>query len=277
MEKELKNTTDGVSENGAACGQREPSCYILSVSYGNDSIALIQWAHEKGLENVFVVYCDTGWSHPDWPHRVKKGMALADSYGFTTWNVRGEFTFESMVRMKKGFPSQRYQFCSGILKVFPFLDFTEFLDPDCEAIVLIGKRREESENRKDTPEFIASSEYHEGRTVWHPLYKHTENSRNGLIERAGMDVLQHRSMECCPCVNANRKDLRETPEEQVEKVRVLERAINNNMFRAYKKQGATGIDEVMEWANSGRGQYVRGQGKLWNYRGELCGSGMCGI
>ena len=33
---------------------------------------------------------------------------------------------------------------------------------------------------------------------------------------------------------------------------------------------------LIQWANSGRGQYVHGQGKLWNYRGELCGSGMCG-
>lgn len=264
-------------EKGRACGLSTAPCYIISVSYGNDSIAIIQWAHEQGLENCFVVYCDTGWAHPGWPVRVKKGMELADSYGFTTWNVQGEFTFESMVRMKKGFPSQRYQFCSGILKIIPFLDFAEYLDPDCNAIVIIGKRREESESRKDTPEFIASSEYHEGRTVWHPLYKHSEKERDSLISRAGFEALPHRSMECCPCVNANRSDLRATPEEQIEKVRVLENAISNNMFRAYKKQGATGIDEVMEWANSGRGKYKHGQMKMWNYRGELCGSGMCGI
>lgn len=269
--------TNECQKTAVPAGQSTAPCYIISVSYGNDSIALIQWAHEQGLENCIVVYCNTGWSHPDWPARVKKGTKLAQKYGFIATSIRGEFTFESMVKMKKGFPSQRYQFCSGLLKVIPFNDFTNSVDPEHECIVLIGKRRGESEARKNTPEFIDKDKYHECRTVWHPLYKHTDLMRDELIKRAGFKVLPHRSMECCPCVNANRGDLRNTPERQIEKVRRLEKYINNYMFRAAKKQGATGIDEVMEWANSARGKYKHGQIRLWNYRGELCGSGLCGI
>jgi len=250
-------------------------CYIISVSYGNDSIALIQWAHEQELDNCFVVYCDTGWAHPDWPARVKKGMALAEKYGFVTWNVKG-MGFEEMVMMKKGFPSNKMQFCSGILKVIPFGDFAEFIDPAKEATVIIGKRRAESQSRANIPEFVPQSEHQEGRNVWHPLYKHTDKERNKLIRKAGFKPLPHRSLECCPCVNANRMDLRQTPEVQLDKLRRLEAETGRELFRAYRHQGAWGIDEVMEWANSGRGQYIHGQGKLWNYRGELCGSGMCG-
>lgn len=251
-------------------------CYILSVSYGNDSIALLRWAKEYGLENVFVVYCDTGWAHPDWHRRVKKGMALADRYGFVTWSVKG-MSFEEMVLMRNGFPSQLYQWCSGLLKTIPFGDFAEFIDPNKEAVVVLGKRRAESKNRAKTPEFILASEYHEGRTVWHPLYKHTDKERNKLLKRAGFKPLSHRSMECCPCVNANRSDLRNTPESQIEKVRRLERLTGKEMFRAYRHQGAWGIDQVMEWAASGRGKYHKDQMRLWNYKGELCPSGLCGI
>ncbi len=251
--------------------------YIISVSYGNDSVALIQWAHEQGLENVFAVYCDTGWAHPDWPGRVAKGMALAEKYGFTTWNVKGQFTFESMVKMKKGFPSQKMQFCSGILKVIPFGDFAEFIDPAKKATVIIGKRRSESRARANTPEFVIASEHQEGRNVWHPLYKHTDEERDTLIKRAGFKPLLHRSMECCPCVNANRQDLRETPESQIEKLRKLEADTGRELFRAYKHQGAWGIDEVMEWAHSSPGSFIKGQQKIWDYKGELCPSGLCGM
>jgi len=41
--------------------------YCISSSYGNDSIALIQLAHDLGLQDVTVAYCDTGWASDEWP------------------------------------------------------------------------------------------------------------------------------------------------------------------------------------------------------------------
>jgi 3'-phosphoadenosine 5'-phosphosulfate sulfotransferase (PAPS reductase)/FAD synthetase len=258
-------------------GQCRADCYIISVSYGNDSIALIQWAQEQGLKNCYVVYCDTGWAHPNWYKRVKIGATLAKRYGFKARTTTPEVTFPELVRIKKGFPGQKFQFCSGILKGIPFLQEANRIDPENRAIVVIGKRRAESNNRKDTPEFICNSEYHEGRNVWHPLFKHTDVERNELVKKTGIEVLQNRSMECCPCVNANRKDLLETPEIQIEKVRQLELEIGKTMFRPYRHMGATGIDEVLKWATSDTGKYHKGQMLLWNHLGEYCHSGLCGI
>lgn len=269
--------TETIQENGRACGSAGTPCYVISASYGNDSIALLQFAKDAGLKNVLVVYCDTGWAHPEWENRIRQGEELAKKYGFKPYVVRGEFDFESMVRMKKGFPSQKMQFCSGILKVIPFNTFLADIDPEKKAVVIIGKRRAESRARANTPEFIEADEHQEGRKVWHPLYKHTDEARNLLIEKAGFDVLPHRSLECCPCVNANRQDLRMTPESQLDRLRKLEAETGRELFRAYKHQGAWGIDEVMEWAHSGRGKYVKGQLKLWNYRGEMCKAGLCGM
>ena len=39
--------------------------HLIFASYGNDSIALIQWAHERSLPDVHVAYTDTGWA-ADW-------------------------------------------------------------------------------------------------------------------------------------------------------------------------------------------------------------------
>lgn len=251
--------------------------YLISTSMGNDSIALIQWAHERELEDCYVIYMDTGWSHPDWSDRVRKGELLAEQYGFVTWRTRSRFTFAEWVEHKKMFPTNKYQWCTSYLKIIPFGIFLDFIDPLCDATVIVGKRRVESKKRKSTQEFETKSNYYTGRTIWNPLYKHSDKDRNKLLTRAGFKVLPHRSLECCPCVNAGRHDLRETPEVCIERVRSLEQVTGKTMYGTSRYQGASGIDEVMEWAASGKGKYKKGQGRLWNYKGELCGSGLCGL
>lgn len=223
---------------------------VISSSYGNDSIALIQWAHEHSLPDVTVAYCDTGWASPRWAQRVVKSEGLAKSYGFQTV-VCKSMGMADLVRVKKGWPGNGQQFCTAHLKGLPFLQWIDEYDKDGVAVVLIGKRRAESEKRRATPEFIESSEYHGGRKIWHPLYLHTDEQRNELLARAGFEPLPHRSLECNPCVNANRNDfLRLTPGE-IERVNDLEVEIGQPMFRA-KRFGAMGIYGVIAWAKDGR-------------------------
>lgn len=172
--------------------------YVISSSYGNDSVAMIQWAAEQGLENVIVSYIDTGWAAATWLPRVAQCEHWVTSLGFKVVRLKAAMGFEELIRHKKGFPSQRYQWCSAVLKGLPFLTWIDEWDSGCSATVMIGKRREESIARADTPEFIGSSEHHGGRKVWHPLYLHTEAMRDALLARAGFPVLPHRSQECAP-------------------------------------------------------------------------------
>lgn len=245
---------------------------IISSSYGNDSIATIQWAKESGLQDVSVVFIDTGWSKPGWLDRVERGSRWVESIGFKAVSIRPPVQFEDLMRMKKGFPNQQYQWCSGMLKGVPFLDWADEYDPECAATVIIGKRREESNERADTPEFIESSEMHGERRVWHPLYLHTEAMRNELILRAGFDVLPHRSMECSPCVNANKSDLREMSQFEIDRLKTLEGEIGKAMFRPKKHGGAKGVEQVIQWAYSSKGKYDYRQEALFN----TCSSGYCG-
>lgn len=223
---------------------------VISSSYGNDSVALIQWAFENGLKDVTVAYCDTGWAAPSWPNRVIECEAFVKRLGFKSVRCKSIGMID-LVKMKKGFPSNQHQFCTQHLKGVPFLQWIDEYDKECKATVLIGKRRAESEKRKNTPEFIEGSEYHGGRRLWHPLFQHTDKGRDDLLKRAGFVPLPHRSMECNPCVNANRADfLRLTPGE-VERVNDLEVEIGKPMFRP-KRFNALGIHGVIRWANDGR-------------------------
>ena len=223
---------------------------VISSSAGNDSVAMIQWAIENKVKNLHVVFSDTGWLAPGWIQRVEQIHAWAESNGIQTHIIKS-IGMEELVRIKKGFPGNAQQFCTAHLKGIPFLEWIDEADVECKAVVMVGKRRAESQNRADTPEFVNDSEYHGGRKLWHPLYLHTHEQRNDLLHRAGFDPLPHRSLECNPCVNANRADfLRLTPGE-IERVNDMEVEIGKPMFRP-KRFGALGIYGVIAWAKDGR-------------------------
>lgn len=224
--------------------------YVISSSYGNDSVALIQWAHQQGLADVVVAYCDTGWAAPGWLQRVDQGEALAKACGFDVVRLQS-MGMPDLVRHKQGWPGNGQQFCTAFLKGLPFLNWIDEADPERQATVMIGKRRAESRARADTPEYVQGSEYHGGRTVWHPLYRHTDAERDALVERSGMERLAHRSQECSPCVNANRLDLLRLTPGEIERVNDLEAEIGKPMFRP-KRFGSLGIHGVIAWARDGR-------------------------
>lgn len=223
---------------------------VISSSYGNDSVAMMQWAYESQLPNVVVAYCNTGWSSPTWHNRVVEGERLARKLGFKTEHIKS-MGMEQLVRDRKGFPGNGMQFCTTHLKMVPFLLWLDEVDPERKALVLIGKRRAESEARKHTPEFVESSEMHGGRKVWHPLYLHSDEQRDELLGHAGFEVLPHRSLECNPCVNANRNDFLRLTAGEIERVNDLEAEIGKPMFRP-KRFNTLGIHGVIKWAKDGR-------------------------
>lgn len=254
--------------------------FFISSSYGNDSCALVQWAFENGLDlvgDVYVVFIDTGWASEDWPDRVAKMESWVTSLGFIPVRLKPTEQFEDLMVRKKGFPNQQYQWCSQNLKTIPFVKWADEMDPMGVATVVIGKRREESKDRADIPEFIAESEYHGNRRVWHALFDRTEAQRDALLCRAGIEPLPHRSQECAPCVNANRADLLLLTEREIQKVEDLEEETGQTMFRPKRYQqkaypnGCHGIREVIQWAHKAPLTPEEPLGF------STCASGHCGI
>jgi 3'-phosphoadenosine 5'-phosphosulfate sulfotransferase (PAPS reductase)/FAD synthetase len=169
--------------------------------------------------------------------------------------VKPERSFDWWVEVTD-FPTGAYRWCTNYLKIAPFKDFLNGCDPKKKRIIVLGKRRAESAARSSTRKYEESKK-HPGRKIFNPLYKHTDAERDELIKRAGFKVLPHRSLECCPCVNANRKDLLMVPQERIDAIRELEQATGKFMFRPAKFMGAEGIDEIIKWANSERGKYKK--------------------
>lgn len=252
---------------------------IIFTSCGNDSVALLQWAFEQKLTDIIAAYSDTKWASPEWATRVKevKKWVERNSGKFITIDSEG---FPNLVRRKKAFPANGMGFCSYELKIKPAMEWLETFDPEKKAVCYTGVMRIESENRKDWPLVKLNSPNHGGRTLKSPLADMTLDERNALLKRAGFEILEHRSMECSPCINATIKDIQQVSQADLIKVVNLEiemgvgeRSGNPKyMFRPHRMQGAKGFAQVKEWADRGGGKYTPNQEDMFG-----CNSGYCGI
>ena len=227
---------------------------VLFASYGNDSIALIQFAAEQGWPDVTVLHTDTGWAAPGWKPRVEIAEEWVLSLGFKAARTTGE-TMEQLVERKKAWPrggGGRFQFCTEALKEAPAVAWLAEHDPEGEAICLVGIRREESANRTNWPEWTPDSPKHGGRDLYAPLVRHTELMRNELIAQTPMPIIAGRSKECYPCVNANKGELKWLDEPNIIRVERIEGKMGVNskgnarvMFSPRRHGGAIGIRAVV--------------------------------
>jgi len=249
---------------------------IIFASYGNDSIALIQWAHERAMRDVIVAYSDTGWAADFWPARVERAESWVRSLGYEHARIHSE-GMESLVRRKKAWPrggGGKFQFCTEALKEAPALAWLDDIDPKGDAICMTGIRREESANRATAQEWVEESPGHGGRSLHCPLVMHTEAMRDALICRTPFEVLPYRSKECYPCVNARKIELRTLDSARVIRIRKLEAEMGTNskgnertMFSPARHGGAIGIDAVISDAGGDTPEM---------FAAELCDSGWCG-
>lgn len=255
---------------------------VCATSWGNDSCALVQFLREAGFSDVTTLYNDTGWAAIWWPARVDRMEAWARSFGFKTERTVS-IGMEQLVVDHRGWPRQGMQFCTEDLKIAPTLQWLDEHDPERLFVVCVGVRREESEARADVAEFGIEDERAGGRHQWRPLFMMKNDERDELLRRAGIRPLSHRSKECDPCINSNRKDLLGLEEDTIAKVERIETRLGFSgkgkprvMFRPAKRMGATGIREVIQWAKSERGKYKRGANIDDESAGDCGDLGYCG-
>jgi len=254
--------------------------FVIFASYGNDSITLIQNAHECRWKNVDVVYSDTGWAARWWPERVARMQPWVKALGFRPVVLPSE-GMKALVARKKGWPRQGMQFCTEELKVKPAQAWLGSADPESRAICVVGVRREESRSRQDFPLWRSDSPVHGGRVCFAPLAKTCAADRDAIIRRAGFEPLPHRSKECFPCVNSNKADLLALAEDEarVDDIAAFEESLGvtgkgkpRTLFRPASHMGATGLREIIRWAKSERGQFSLDDGS----GGGNCDGGYCG-
>ena len=203
---------------------------ILISNYGNDSIALIQWAFLNAIANVTVVSWDTGWHDDSWPTHVNAGAALAQRCGFTTHILKARVGFSELVTERGEFPTSKFQWCATLLKGVPLLQWLGQVDPTLQAQVLLPARRQALPAYAQLSEKIDECEQYGGRAAWHPLLDIALPERDALITSAGFPILSHRSLECDPCIHSGQRDFARLSPASCIKTAQLENNIGKVMF-----------------------------------------------
>lgn len=218
--------------------------FILLSNFGDESIALIQWAREKQLKNVTVVSFVTGWEAPEWNQRIAKGMNWVQSIGFNYHYIEPPLSFSELMHEQGKFPTRKFQWCANFLKGLPLLSWLDDIDSNCAATILIARRQASSRANFDLVEHIEEEEKLGDRALWHPLYKHTNNERDILIQQAGFDILNHRSLECDPCVNSDANDVLRMDLSTIERTAQLEQAMKAQLLDETIYDGLSDLLEI---------------------------------
>lgn len=206
--------------------------YIIFGNYGDNTIAVLQWAFLRQLQPVTVVHIETGWGATAWLLRVTKGLALAQKYNFAIQALKPAECFEKLIQDRGSFPNAKYQWCATFLKALPLLTWLDQVDPGCMATIVLGSRRVDSRARSHLQEFVKESEYYGGRDLWFPLYNTTNQERAFLLEQVGFKELQTRTLECNPCIHARYNDFSEVDNNRLQQIHELELDLSQTMFQA---------------------------------------------
>lgn len=221
---------------------------IILGNYGNDSIAVMQWAIDQNLSNLYFVSVDTAWAAPSWLARVEQGTAYAKSKGVIPVRLHSAASFADSVRSRGEFPNKKFQWCPGLLKGLPINDWLDDVDPACEAVLHLGKRRLASRANRRLVATVEASEHYNDRPLCYPIIDLNEFERDDLIRKAGFDVLDHRSLECDPCIHSSWADLKRLDSTQINATAALEKETGKPMFAPDQFQQLKGIRIIADEA-----------------------------
>lgn len=252
--------------------------HIVGFSGGIDSQAAALWVRNRfPAEDIILLNSNAGgnespiteafideYSRTVFPVLKAPGI-VADMWkteGFAgTKGLRGtdELTFTEMIKIKGRAPSRMAQFCTEKLKLVPQRRWVdEHVTDDYERYT--GVRRNESAARKNTP--VREWDDYFDCYVNHPITDWTKKMCFEYVTAHGEEYnplykLGFGRVGCAPCINSGKDDIllwQQRYPEMIEKVRQMEAETGRTFFAPMVPGMAINtIDEVLEWATTGRG------------------------
>lgn len=223
---------------------------VLIANYGNESIAMIQWAIETQLPSFIVLSIDTGWHSESWQQHLTQVFNFLKANNIAYKHLPAKQSFEECVKDRGDFPSAKFQWCSSFLKGLALNEALDELDINGEATIHLAKMRVLSRSNA-TLISGQSSEHYQDRILSYPILDLSIEERDKLIRQAHFNVLTHRSDECLPCIHAKPSDFLRMSKHDRARLDKLEKGLAKPMFP----------NELSE--SSGLQGYDMGCGNIW--------------
>jgi 3'-phosphoadenosine 5'-phosphosulfate sulfotransferase (PAPS reductase)/FAD synthetase len=239
---------------------------IIIGNFGNHSLAVMQALIERGVQGLHFVYVNTGWAAAGWFDRVFAYSEYARQHGVKVQELKVQATFSEMVIDRQQFPSPKFQWCASFLKGLTIINHLDNCDPSCEALIISGKRRQDSRRYATLQEFDYEDEFYQGRTLWYPLFQLSDSEFVQLVKRTGFPFEPQPSLECSPCIHTKPEELSQVDPQSLARLEALEHEIGQTMYQGPIK----GLCSTMEPARllerekkPGLQQFDRGCGAPW--------------
>ena len=224
--------------------------YIIVTNFGDDSVALIEWAHNKKLDDVVILSVETGWEDKNWNNRIVKAKKWINDLNFHHNHLHPKAMFNDNIIARKKFPSKKFHWCPSFVKGIVLLDWLDENDPNGSSTIMLPHRNSMTKSQI-IEEYIEEHEHYDDRRVWFPLFNISEEKRNQLLSNTPFPPLNHRSLECQPCIYSSHDDLKNMSYDDALKAKKLEDKIKSSMFNPHDYEGANNVLEIREKLLSG--------------------------
>lgn len=217
----------------------DKTIFVISISGGKDSKAtlivslplLLQYVKPYQIK---VIFCDTKWEKEETYQELKFIETKLKEFNIefiTLLNEKYSNGMLDLIKYKKIFPSRDGKFCTEQLKMIPALDYYKNLSLNgFDVFALVGKRRDESKERINTPESELKEFKKYSFHIFYPIANWTETDVYSFLDETWGIPLSYfegnNRVGCDECFQADLKSISLMSENRINQMEQLENEIS---------------------------------------------------
>jgi len=215
--------------------------FVISISGGKDSKATLIVSIPLLLEvvkssQIKVVFCDTGWEKDETIDELKTIQTKLKDLDIEYKVLRNEKYPNGMIDLikhKKAFPTRMTKTCTHQLKMIPAINYYKELSLNgFNVISLVGKRRDESKDRVNTPDLETYKYKGWSFDVYHPIADWIETDVYSYLDETwGIPNSYFKGSKrvgCDECFQADLKSISLMSEDKIKKMELVENEISKH-------------------------------------------------